>query len=86
MKTFTIISKPGCSFCDKAKVLLRTKGFEYNETILDVGQQLAENINYMSPDELQQLVPGAKTVPQIFKGDTLIGGYTELVKYLNSTT
>lgn len=33
-------------------------------------------------DQLRELVPGAKTVPQIFIDGTYIGGYTDLVDHL----
>ena len=35
-------------------------------------------------DELKKLNPKAKTVPQIFVGDKLIGGYMEFMEYCES--
>ena len=84
MTAFTIISKPNCSFCDKAKALLRQRGHTYTETALNVGQPLMEGTKYMSLDEFQRTVPGARTVPQIFQDGKLIGGYTELAKLLGA--
>lgn len=77
---YKIISKPNCSFCDKAKMLLRSKGIAYEEVVLNVGQTLVEGVNYISLTEFQQLAPGAKTVPQIFVNGVLIGGFNELAK------
>jgi glutaredoxin len=81
---YTVITKPGCPFCDKAKTLLRIKDLPYVEKHLSVGQPLLEGVTYMELYEFQDTCPGAKTVPQIFDGETLIGGYTELVKYLGA--
>lgn len=33
-------------------------------------------------DELKELVPGVKSVPQIFDEDHHVGGFTELKEYL----
>jgi glutaredoxin len=69
----TIYSKNKCSFCEEAKSLLELKNIEYRE--LDVTRPEVL-------DQLLELVPEAKTVPQIFIDGTYIGGYTELVEYL----
>jgi glutaredoxin len=73
MTTIVVYSKTNCIYCEQAKSLLTSKGLTYTE--LDV----------KNPDtlaELKQLVPGVKTVPQIFIDGKLIGGYTELVPHL----
>ena len=36
-------------------------------------------------EELLEAVPNARTVPQIFLNDQLIGGFTELQKYIEET-
>jgi glutaredoxin len=69
----TIYSKNKCSFCEQAKSLLTGKNISYRE--LDVTRPEVL-------DQLLELVPEAKTVPQIFIEGTYIGGYTELVEYL----
>ena len=79
---YTIYSKESCSYCDRAKELLTQKGLSYNEKILDVGQTKLEPSNYYSVAELQSKVPGARTVPQIFEGDILIGGFDALKQKL----
>jgi glutaredoxin 3 len=79
---YKVISKPACPWCDKAKTLLRIKNLPYTEVELSLGQPLLEAKSYMELYEFQDLCPNAKTVPQIFDGETLIGGYAELVKYL----
>jgi glutaredoxin len=65
-------SKYHCPFCDKAKALLKMKGVEFEERKIGDGY---------TKEELLEAVPNARTVPQIFINDQLIGGYTELEKY-----
>ena len=70
----TIYSRPGCKWCETSKSLLELKGIEYNELMLDVD---------ITVDQLKQLVPGAKSVPQIMDNEMYIGGYKELTEYLD---
>ena len=66
-------SKDMCPFCDKAKALLKLKGIEYEE----------RNITKdWTKEQLLEAVPNARTVPQIFLDDDLVGGYNELQKKL----
>ena len=70
MQQVEVYSSPLCGFCHAAKRLLKSKGVEFNE--IDV---LAD------PDrkpEMIQRAGGARTVPQIFVGDTHVGGCDEL--------
>lgn len=69
----TVYSRPGCKWCETSKSLLELKGVEYNELMLDVD---------ITVEQLKQLVPGAKSVPQIMDDGTYIGGYKELTQYL----
>ena len=69
----TIYSKTTCSFCDKAKELLDIKGLKYKEKI--VGTDITKQ-------SLLELVPTAKTVPQIFNNSEYIGGFSELKQWL----
>lgn len=72
MKTI-VWSQSRCSYCDKAKALLSSKGIEYEERLLGEG---------FTKKDLVDAVPGATTVPQIFLHGEFIGGYTELVQKL----
>ena len=66
-------SKDACPFCDQAKNLLKLKGIEYEE----------RNISRdWTREQLLEAVPNARTVPQIFLNEELIGGFTELRKHL----
>jgi len=71
----TIYSRPGCKWCETSKSLLELKGIEYNELMLDVD---------ITADQLKQLVPGARSVPQIMDDGIHIGGYKELAEYLDN--
>lgn len=68
-----IWSKPACSFCDRAKSLLKMKNIEFEEKKIGSGY---------SREDLLEAVPNARTVPQIFIDNQLIGGYQELTQYL----
>lgn len=66
-------SKDQCPYCDQAKRLLTSRGIAYEE----------RNINHgYTREQLLEAVPGARTVPQIFLDDQLIGGFTDLQKHL----
>ena len=70
---FFIITGENCKWCDLAKQELNSRGEDYKEV------SLKDNI-YLLELLLQQ---GLKTVPQIFYDRTRIGGYEDLVKYLD---
>jgi glutaredoxin 3 len=80
---FTIYSKPRCTFCDQAKALLDARSMIYEELILDVGQDKDPLKTYVQLATLKERMPTARTVPQIFNGETYIGGFTELRQLLN---
>lgn len=70
MKTIEIYTSPLCGFCHAAKRLLTQKGASFTE--IDV---------LANPDrkpEMIQRANGGRTVPQIFIGDTYVGGCDEL--------
>jgi glutaredoxin 3 len=67
-------SKPGCPQCVSAKQLLKTKGIEYEEKNIAEGYKI---------QDLLELVPNAKTMPQIWLDEELIGGFSDLQKKLS---
>ncbi len=69
-------SKYHCPFCDQAKALLKQRGIQFEERKIGDGY---------SKEDLLEAVPNARTVPQIFINGSLIGGYTELQKYISET-
>jgi glutaredoxin 3 len=66
-------SKYNCPYCDQAKALLKQRGIEFEERKIGDG---------WTKEDLLEEVPTARTVPQIFLDEKLIGGFTELRKYL----
>jgi|TARA_A100001391_G_scaffold204625_2_gene200984 glutaredoxin 3 len=69
-------SNVGCSYCEQAKKLLKSKDIEVEERNLAHGTWTVQ--------QLQEAVPGARTVPQIFLDDEYVGGYQELEQKLQS--
>jgi glutaredoxin 3 len=65
-----IYSKFACPFCVRAKMLLKRKGVAFEEYDITLGGPKRE--------EMLERAPGARTVPQIFIDDVLIGGSDEL--------
>ncbi|TRD12576.1 glutaredoxin 3 [Erythrobacter insulae] len=65
-----IYTKFSCPFCVRAKRLLSSKGAEFNEFDISMGGP--------KRDEMLARAPDARTVPQIFIGDTYVGGSDEL--------
>ena len=70
-----IWSKYQCPYCDQAKALLTQKGIQFEERKIGDGY---------TKEDLLEAVPSARTVPQIFLGEELIGGFTELKKRLDN--
>ena len=61
-----------CSYCKDAKVELAKRSIEFEERI--IGLEWAK-------EQLHEMVPNARTVPQIFIDGNYVGGYTELMSY-----
>jgi glutaredoxin 3 len=68
--TLKVYTADYCPYCMRAKALLKERGIEFTE----------EKLSYDDDQAWDALTKrsGLKTVPQIFHGDKLIGGYTEL--------
>lgn len=70
MTNIVVYSSPFCPYCFMAKKLLAKKGVEFEE--IDV---------VADPKRRQEMIDkasGRKTVPQIFIGDTHVGGNDDL--------
>ena len=68
-------SKDNCAYCDQAKNLLKSKNIEFEERNI---------MKDWTKDQLLEAVPNARTVPQVFLGNTHVGGFNELRAYLNA--
>ena len=66
-----IYTKFACPYCVRAKALLRNKGVEFEEIDVTFGGE--------KRNEMMARAPGARTVPQIFIGETHVGGCDDLV-------
>lgn len=69
-------SKENCPYCTNAKALLKQKGIDFEERNIDQG---------FTRERFFEANPTAKTFPQCWFGDKLIGGYTDLVAYFDKT-
>lgn len=67
-------SKDNCPYCDQAKNLLKLKGVEIEERNITQGTWTKE--------QLLEVVPHARAVPQIVIDDVVVGGFNELKKFL----
>jgi len=66
-----VYTTPICPYCSNAKKLLQTKGVDFEEI----------GMHDMTSEERQALMKKTnnyRTVPQVFVGDTFIGGFDEL--------
>lgn len=70
MQPVEIYTSPTCGFCHAAKRLLKSKGVSFSE--IDVSREPARR------QEMMTRAHGGYTVPQIFVGDTHVGGCSEL--------
>ena len=74
LKNVEIYSKSNCSFCDKAKYYFDQNDITYQEHNVEI------------PETFKSLLernPNARTMPQIFIDNKLIGGYTDLMDFVN---
>jgi len=70
VKPVEIYTSPLCGFCHAAKRLLNEKGIDFTEVdVLKHPERKAEMI---------QRANGGRTVPQIFVGETHVGGCDDL--------
>lgn len=70
MLEIVIYSKDYCPYCVKAKNLLKQKGQTFREIDITHDEKLQQEVVTRSG--------GRRTVPQIFIGDTHVGGFDDL--------
>ncbi|SNS09765.1 glutaredoxin 3 [Antarctobacter heliothermus] len=70
MQPVEMYSSPLCGFCHAAKRLLDSKGVDYSliNVLAEPGRK----------SEMMDRANGRHTVPQIFIGETHVGGYDDL--------
>ena len=75
MEKILIYTTKICPYCIMAKKLLQKKGLSWTEIRVDLDDEEREKMIALS---------GRRTVPQIFIGETHIGGYDDLYAYFNT--
>jgi glutaredoxin 3 len=70
MQPVRIYTTPFCGYCQMAKRLLTKKGVRFDEVDVSASPELRQ--------EMMQRAGGRRTVPQIFIGDTHVGGCDDL--------
>ena len=73
MKNIVIYTQDRCVHCNSAKREFEIRGWEYTS------HNITEINNFNS---LQELLPGIRTIPQIWIDDNYIGGYNDLKEWL----
>jgi glutaredoxin len=76
MSNVIIWSKYNCPYCDQAKALLKQRDVQFEERKIGDG---------FTKEQLLEAIPTARSVPQIIINDNVIGGFTELRKYIDET-
>jgi glutaredoxin len=74
---YIIYGTPTCGYCQAAKKLLDYHFIEYEYKDVTI-----TGSGYI--DEYKILFPGKTSVPQIMHGNHYVGGYDQLVEYLNN--
>ena len=64
-----VYATPTCSYCGAARMLLTRKGVRFTEHVVSNDAKRRAEMESRS---------GRRTVPQIFIGDTHVGGFDEL--------
>lgn len=71
MNRVLVYTTAACPYCVAAKQFLQRKGLAYDEVRVD--------LDAARRAEMLERSGGRRTVPQIFFGDTHVGGYDDLV-------
>ena len=71
-QSVTVYTMARCPFCERAKALLKQRGIAFVEKLVPMDDDAQWDALYKRS--------GMRTMPQIFAGDRLIGGYSELAE------
>jgi glutaredoxin 3 len=75
MMQVVVWSKYHCPYCEQAVAVLKQRGIPFEERKIGDG---------FTKEELLEAVPNARSVPQIVINGTSIGGYNELLTYIQN--
>tara|TARA_B100000902_G_scaffold257919_2_gene244152 strand:- start:1729 stop:1986 length:258 start_codon:yes stop_codon:yes gene_type:complete len=76
MTEVVVYSKDNCPYCVMAKQLLKKSNIAFTEKTIGVD---------VTREQLLEVAPNARTAPQIIINKQVIGGYNELVSYMENT-
>lgn len=65
-----IYTTANCPYCEWSKAVFKEKGVDYEEIRLDLDDRVREEVVKMT---------GRTSAPQIYIGDTHVGGYDDMV-------
>lgn len=65
-----IYTMKNCPYCERAKSLMKERGVSFVEELVPYEDD--------AKWEMLEKKTGLKTMPQIFNGETIIGGYSDL--------
>ena len=71
-----IYGKPACPSCTKAKAFVEKRGYKFEYKELDKD---------FTREDLFETFPTARTFPQIIVGDNKVGGYENMLEYIDNT-
>lgn len=76
MNFVTIYGRPGCAYCEQAKIRCEREGIphEYFDVSTDA----------VARAKLMEALPGVRMVPQIFSDGEHVGGYMEFIHVIES--
>lgn len=80
----TIYGKEMCEWCDKAKEICHQYGFEFDYYAIDDRFEGEANFASLKQRALDENL-SIKTVPAIWHMNNFIGGYNELMSYIENT-
>ena len=71
-----VLTKYDCHYCDMAKALLTRMNIPFTTRKLH---------DDLTREQIQEMAPGARTMPQIIINGSVIGGYDQLNTYIENT-
>jgi glutaredoxin len=79
-----IYGKEMCEFCDKAKEMCRQYGIAFEYYPVDDRFEGEKNLATLKERAVNEKI-SIRTVPAIWHRDKFIGGYNELMSYIENT-
>ena len=71
--TVIVYTKPGCPSCDNVKSYLRERNIQFDEMVF--GRDYTK-------EQLQEIIPGVTSVPQVIIDGRVVGGYESTQQFL----